>query len=228
MNQDSLKAHLTGGDNPQQFLAGELIITDQMTAERMRVVCDNLEMVLGQNVPGDIVEFGCYAGTTSLFIRRLLDTYHQSDTRRFHVYDSFEGLPEKGRQDMAAGGEDFQAGKLSVSKNDFIRQFKAASLRLPVIHKGWFSELPAESVPGTIAFAFLDGDFYHSIIDSLRLVWPRLSEQGILLIDDYKNPKLPGVEQAVNDFFRSKDIRLAHHHDIAVIQKKNSPDNEGV
>lgn len=217
MNEDSLKNHLAGGKNTRQYFNSQLITTDQMTPARMKVVWDNLEKVLKQNIPGDIVELGCYAGTTSLFIRRLLDKYQQPDKRVFHVYDSFAGLPEKSQPDIAAGGEDFQAGKLSVSKQDFIRQFKAAGLPLPVIHKGWFSDLTTGDVPPEIGFAFLDGDFYGSIIDSLRLVWPRMTEQGVVLIDDYKNPKLPGVERAINDYFSAKNIRIVHDHDIAVV-----------
>lgn len=214
MHEDMFKNHLTR----DQYLNGQVITTDQMTPERMKVVCNNLEKVLQLGVAGDVVEFGCYAGTTSLFIRRLLDKYAQSGERAFHVYDSFAGLPEKTEQDRAAGGEDFQAGKLSVSKQDFIKQFRSAGLALPVTHKGWFGDLGAKDVPPEIAFAFLDGDFYGSIIDSLRLVWPRMAEQGMLLIDDYKNPKLPGVEQAINDFFGPKNVQIKHDHDVAVIK----------
>ena len=36
------------------------------------------------------------------------------------------------------------------------------------MHKGWFDQLSDREVPEQIAFAFLDGDFYSSIIDSLR------------------------------------------------------------
>jgi len=127
-------------------------------------------------VPGDIVEFGCYAGTSSLYIRRILDQTGQSAARQFHVYDSFEGLPHKSRQDTNAAGVDFEAGKLYVSKKEFLQQFKSAGLAPPIIHKGWFNELRVQDVPATIVFAFLDGDFYDSILSSLRLVWPRMVE----------------------------------------------------
>jgi O-methyltransferase len=55
------------------------------------------------------MEFGCYVGTTSLFIRRLLDQTGEG-TRPFHVYDSFEGLPPKTQADASAAGADWQAG----------------------------------------------------------------------------------------------------------------------
>lgn len=219
MDPDAFKHHLNDLKDPRNQYAGFPITTDQITKERLHVVYSHAEQILKDGVQGGVVEFGCYGGTTSLFLRRLLDAYDQSSEREFHVYDSFEGLPDKTIQDRAAGGEDFMAGKLSVSKQDFIRQFKNASLQLPIIHKVWFADLSPTDVPDKIAFAFLDGDFYSSIIDSLRLVWHKMSEQGIILIDDYKNLKLPGVEQAINDFFRDKNVSIVHDHDVAVIKQ---------
>lgn len=192
------------------------IISDQITLERLRVVCINLDKILQNNVGGDIVEFGCYVGTTSTFIRRLLNS-HSSD-KTFHVYDSFEGLPEKSAQDNSPIGADFRAGELSVSKKQFLEQFYRAGLRPPIVHKGWFSDLTEKDVPDKIAFAFLDGDFYGSIIDSLRLVYPRMQSGGIIAIDDCGREALPGVDRAVKDFFRNKDYTLRITHNIGIIE----------
>lgn len=195
------------------------IISDQISADELAVILRELQRVLQRNVPGAIAEFGCYEGTTSLFVRRLLDLSGQSETREFHVYDSFAGLPEKVGADSSPSGEQFKGGELSVSKKRFIANFKRASLALPDIHKGWFSALTPADVPDEIAFAFLDGDFYESILDSLQLVWPRLAHGGIVTIDDYAREALPGVEKAVADYFHGTPKRLRHEASIAIIQK---------
>lgn len=179
------------------------IISDQVDMEDIRIVLTELEKVLDRQVPGDIVEFGCYIGTSGLFIRRLLD--QRSENRAFHVYDSFEGLPEKSREDESAAGTSFQGGKLAVSKKQFMREFQKAGLRLPIIHKGWFNELTGDDVPEQIAFAFLDGDFYESIKSSLKLVLPRMSLGGTIVIDDYAREALPGVARAVGEFSLTAD-----------------------
>lgn len=194
------------------------IISDQIQKPALDIVLSELEKVLKADVPGDIVEFGCYVGTTSLFIRRLLNVYRQSEKREFHAYDSFEGLPGKAAQDASAAGIDFKAGELSVSKKQFIREFQKAHLQPPATHKAWFKELAGNDVPQRIAFSFLDGDFYESIIDSLRLVWPRLNPQGTITIDDYRRETLPGVERAVEDFFQDKSVSLRYTHNIAIIK----------
>jgi O-methyltransferase len=194
------------------------IISDQMKRPALEIVLGELERTLSGGVAGDIVEFGCYIGTTSLFLRRLLDEHGETGARQLHVYDSFAGLPPKVQQDMTPVGADFKAGELSVSKKQLLAEFQKARLQPPSVHKAWFHELTATDVPEHIAFAFLDGDFYQSMIDSLRLVWPRLSPGGIACIDDYKRDALPGVERAIRDFFQDKPQQIRVAHNIGVIR----------
>jgi O-methyltransferase len=73
-------------------------------------------------------------------------------------------------------------------------------------------------MPDSIAFAFLDGDFYDSILSSLRLVWPRMSKGGAVLVHDYKRETLPGVERAINDFFHGAVPRLHYEKHIAIFR----------
>lgn len=213
-NYDMLNDHRLRG---KQYFHSVRIVSDQIDTDGLQVIWGNLIGILDQHIPGDIVEFECYVGTTSLVIRKLLDDTGESGKREFHVYDSFDGLPEKTEQDMSAVGIDFRAGKLSVRKRDFIREFRGAGLETPTIHKGWFNELTAHDVPERIAFAFLDGDFYSSIIDSLRLVWPRMAPGGILVVDDYRREALPGVSRAIQDFFQAKHVKIEQHGTRAVI-----------
>lgn len=195
------------------------VISDQVSDEDIALVLQSLESVLDKQVSGDIVELGCYIGTTSLFIQRLLDAHPEGKGRRFHAYDSFAGLPEKTIADASVAGTNFKAGELCVSKKQFIREFQRAHVRLPIVHKAWFNELAAGDIPESIAFTFLDGDFYDSILSSLKLVWPRMTPGGLVLIDDYGREALPGVERAVRDFFQHRTLpplRVAHN--IAILK----------
>lgn len=195
------------------------VISDQVSREDISLVLQELEATLSHKVPGDIVELGCYIGTTSLFIQRLLQRETDADQRVFHVYDSFAGLPEKTIADASITGTGFRAGELTVRKKQFVREFQRANVRLPIIHKGWFGDLSAADMPETIAFAFLDGDFYESILSSLKLVWPRMTPGGMVLIDDYGREALPGVERAVRDFFQHQTRPPLHvAHNIAVLE----------
>ena len=73
---------------------------------------------------------------------------------------------------------------------------------------GSLNTLP-DQLPDHIAFGYLDGNFYDSIMVSLENCVPRLMPGGALLIDDYAdtatNPrawdKLPGVKSACDKYF---------------------------
>jgi O-methyltransferase len=192
------------------------IISDQVTREELRQILELFEKALKNNVQGDVVELGCYVGTTTLFLRRLLLAY-KSD-KILHAYDSFEGLPPKTAEDASPAGEQFKAGELHAQRSAFVKHFKQAGLPLPVMHKAWFSELTPDDMPEKIAFAFLDGDFYGSIRDSLKLVWPRLAEGAIVVVDDYQSEALPGAKRAVDEWVRTHPARLQVAYSLAILR----------
>ena len=189
------------------------LISDQVDTRELTIVLETLQKSL--LLPGSVVEFGCYVGTTSLFISRLLRA--ESPEREFHVYDSFAGLPEKQRQDLSPVGMQFQAGELTASKKDFVRNYTRAGLSLPIIHKGWFDTLTSDSLPIHTAFAFLDGDYYASVRTSLALVWPRLVPGASVIIDDYANEALPGAAKAVNEWRTIHPCSLRVEHSMAIL-----------
>jgi O-methyltransferase len=192
------------------------IISEQVDRRELRVILTELDKVLNRGTEGEIVEFGCYEGTTSLFIQRLLEA--RGSDKKFHVYDSFAGLPEKSAQDLSPAGEQFKVGELRASKQRFVNNFRQAGLTVPIIHKDWFGEIPANEVPKPVAFAFLDGDFYESIRDSLRLVGMKLSPAGVIIVDDYQSEALPGAAKAVDEWLLSHPHRLRTEASLAVIK----------
>jgi len=190
------------------------LVSDQVEPRELSVVLNELTRTLAL-IEGAVVEFGCYRGTTSLYIRRVLDAL--SPQRAFHVYDSFEGLPVKASQDSSPVGEQFVAGELSVSKKDFMSEFKKARLQVPVIHKRWFNDLSDADVPTPIAFAFLDGDYYDSIRQSLSLIESKLAPGATIVVDDYANEALPGAARAVEEWVRPRGLTVQTVASLAVI-----------
>lgn len=192
------------------------IISDQVTKAELGVVLAELQKVLLARTIGDVVELGCYVGTTSLFLQRML----RDGAKTLHVYDSFQGLPAKTGADQSAIGTQYVAGELAASKTQFIANFKKAGLPLPIIHKGWFSELKPADLPPSICFAYLDGDFYSSIKDSLALVWPRLSPGATVVVDDYQHDALPGTRKAVDEWLKLHPASLRVQQSLAIIRPK--------
>lgn len=193
------------------------IVSDQIDARELSVILRELQKTLNLNVSGDIVELGCYVGTTALFMQRLL--VEQKSDKRLYVYDSFEGLPPKTAADASPAGEQFRAGALRATKADLIKHFKQAGLPLPTIHKGWFADIMPGQLPDMISFAFLDGDFYESIRQSLQLIWPRLAPGALVVVDDYQSQALPGARRAVEAWLKTHLAAVTSEASLAIIRR---------
>lgn len=175
------------------------LLSDQITQRELAVILRELRRVLATGAPGDVVEFGCYVGTTSVHLADML----RGTQRQLYLYDSFEGLPPKVSQDASPAGLQFVEGELHATKKQLLRNLKQAAVPMPHITKGWFSDVRPADLPQTIAFAFLDGDYYHSILDPLQLIWPRLSSGAVVIVDDYQNEALPGAAKAVDEWLQT-------------------------
>jgi O-methyltransferase len=142
-----------------------------------------------QDLPGDMVEFGCYKGDTSKLMSFL-------SNKTLYVFDSFDGLPQSAEN---------VPGEMKMPINEFAENFVASGIRMPHIRHGWFRDLTPEHLPEKISFAHLDGDLYDSTLDSLKLIYDRLVPGAIILIDDYGHDKYwTGVKQATSEFFVDK------------------------
>lgn len=188
--------------NIKEILESTPIISGMVTHNQLNHILNNLNIILEDNIQGDIVELGCNVGTTSIFIRKLLDKY--SSSKEFSVYDSFEGLPPKQIEDETNLEKQYNEGSCKTSLETFLDNFNNHKLEEPTINVGWFKEIPDEKYPDKIAFAFFDGDFYSSILDSFEKIYPKLSVGARVVIHDYGWDPLPGVKKACDDFLKDK------------------------
>tara|TARA_A100001015_G_C15044284_1_gene742342 strand:- start:5139 stop:5876 length:738 start_codon:yes stop_codon:yes gene_type:complete len=193
----------------KQFMETFPIISGMMGKNQIYGIIYYLKQVIDKGVEGDVVELGCNVGTTSIFVKKFLDMY--APDRKYHVYDGWEGLPPKVEQDESITSYQFRQGSCKTSKEYFEKVFNHFQLELPIIHSGWFAEIPDEEYPEKICLAIYDGDFYTSITDSFNKTFHKVQKDGIILVDDiggvdnclYSHP-LPGAERACIDFLKDK------------------------
>ena len=185
----------------------------QISTRETDIILQELEPVL--SLDGDVVEFGCYAGDTSVQLAAVMRSHPE---KWLWLYDSFEGLPAKTAEDNSAAGWRFKQGELRVEPETVARKLQLPD---PVIKKAWFQDLDAENdLPSKICFALLDGDFYESIKTSFALVAPKLINGGVIIVHDYRNPELPGSAKAVNEFLaQNPDYALRLSSGLAIITK---------
>ena len=196
-------------------------VSERETEEILKVARECLA------VEGDFVELGCYKGDTSLLLAEVLRDFNaklvekpvENSVKKLWIYDSFEGLPEKSVVDESALGQDFKDGELLVTKREVKERFLRAGLPVPVIKKAWFKDLDEADLPDKIAFAFLDGDFYESIKDSLKLIEGEIMQGGVILVHDYHNPALPGVMKAVDEWLGGKKYKSEQYESLIIIRQ---------
>ena len=156
---------------------------------------------INQNIEGDVTEFGCYVGESSKYLMKTL--LENNSDKKLYVYDSFEGLPPLSKWEEGTG---WREGTLKSTEQILISNFVENNLPPPIIHKDWFKNVPEDKLPQKISFAFLDGDFYDSIYDSLNKIFDRVSDGGYICFHDYQRPDLPGVRAAIEDTFKERGV----------------------
>lgn len=162
-----------------------------------------VESVLREGVPGDLIEAGVYRGGQAILMRGILEAYGITD-RKVFVADSFEGLPEP---DADASFDDVIAhevlrkvGLFSASEETVRANFDRYGLLddQVVFLKGWFSDTLPHAPIEQLAVMRLDADYYHSTMDAMTNLYPKLSVGGWVILDDYGHPL--GCRKAVEEY----------------------------
>jgi len=193
-----------------QLLTAIPLDTQMLSQKHVFTVLGCLTWVLDKQVPGDIVEMGGNVVNMAIYGQQISQRYK----RNYHAYDSFAGLPPLSVRDEAPERTD-QGGDHAVSREQLEAFFAKHGITPPIIHKGWFHE---QAYPEQIAFAFLDGDFYNSILDSWTAIYPRLTEGAMVCVHDYGFPPLPGVKLACDDYLQNKEYLQFWDDYVAIYQ----------
>jgi hypothetical protein len=69
--------------------------------------------------------------------------------------------------------------------------------------------LNTNEIPESICLLRLDTDFYESTKKEMEVLYPRLSDKGILILDDYAS--WTGARQAVDEYFKAHNLKPLMH-----------------
>ena len=181
--------------------------------ERIHALIESTRYICRNSIKGDFVECGVYKGGSMMAIALSLIAEGIVD-RDLYLFDTFEGMPAPEEKDIDAWGkpanETFSKLKLSdVSSTwvnaslDAVKEAMALTgYPMERIHyvKGLVEDTIPENAPDSISLLRLDTDWYRSTMHELVHLFPRLSPNGIILIDDYGHFK--GARKAVDEFFK--------------------------
>jgi hypothetical protein len=171
-----------------------------LSVERLDNIQRCMEDVLRSGVQGDFIETGVWRGGAVIFMRAVLEGYGVRD-RTVWAADSFKGLPRPSRAYPADAGNRLHTFKqlaipLDEVKNNF-RKYALLDAQVRFL-EGWFSETLPHCPIERLAVLRLDGDMYESTMDALTCLYPKLSEGGYLIVDDYGAAR--ACRTAVHDF----------------------------
>lgn len=156
-----------------------------------------VESVLKNDIDGDFIETGAWRGGSTIFMRALLKIYGD-EHRKVWVADSFEGLPVPKNKDDGANLSAVQTLKVSLEqvKSNF-KRFDLLDDKV-VFLKGWFCDSLPNTPIDNLSILRLDGDLYHSTMDSLVNLYHKVSKGGYVIVDDYYS--WPACKRAVDEF----------------------------
>lgn len=172
---------------------------------------DNLQecitRVNKEQVPGDLIEAGVWRGGSAIFMRAVLAACGDN-SRRVWVADSFQGLPvpDEGRYPADAGLDLSIYRELAVSLDDVKANFEKYRLLDGQVEflVGWFKDTLPVAPIDQLSVIRLDGDLYQSTMDALSSLYPKLSPNGYIIIDDYG--AFESCRQAVTDYREAEGI----------------------
>jgi hypothetical protein len=146
-----------------------------------------------EKIEGDTAEVGVYRGGSARLI------CEAKGNRALHLFDTFEGMPEKGNS-IRAWARTLPKGELAASLEEVqhtLRKFSNVNF-----YRGLFPSTVDPVKDRKFSFAHFDVDFYESTCECLNFFYPRMSKGGIIISHDYF--EFQGVRKAFDEFFKSK------------------------
>jgi len=148
-------------------------------------------------VDGETWECGVYKGGTAMLLGKVLASCGSPCILR--LFDMFGGMPKVDpTRDMHREG-DFSDTSVEAVRE--VVRYSHTELR-----KGRIPETFDGLQDTRIRFAHVDVDLYRSVFDCCEFIWPRLSQGGIMVFDDYGFAPTAGARDAVDEYFSDKAV----------------------
>ena len=171
------------------------------------------------NISGDFVECGVWRGGNGILAKRIFQ--HLGSDKNVWMFDTFEGMTKPTNVDVAASSKVAAEGEFLKQQKELHNEWCYASLddvKENCLNSGLNLESFTfvkgdvcetlkllENIPNQISVLRLDTDWYESTKIELETLYPRLSDRGVLIIDDYGHWE--GARKAVDEYFSTKKYK---------------------
>lgn len=169
---------------------------------------ESIRYIADRDIPGDIVECGVYHGGAMMLAGEVF--YHLGKIgRKIYLYDTFCGFVRPPTEfDISSRGNVVGANQFpNVRKKvEALLQSSNYPFELFVLVEGDVVETIQTVQPNPISMLRLDTDTYDTTQAELEVLYPHLSQGGVLVIDDYGHSQ--GARKAVDEYFSAPESRL--------------------
>ena len=195
-----------------------------ITLERTDAIITSIDYLCANNIPGDIVECGIWKGGSICAAIKAL-VLNNSFERKIYLFDAFDvdvmfssksEIPEDKSFDGKTCEELLNEGGLAKENYSYQLQGVIDLLKTTgypmenIIFKIGLVEntLPCNEIE-KIALLRLDTDWYDSTKHELIHLFPKITKNGVLLIDDYGYWQ--GCRKAVDDYIKDHSLSILLH-----------------
>ncbi|MER3445422.1 MAG: macrocin O-methyltransferase [Candidatus Dadabacteria bacterium] len=195
--------------------------------EQIVALATSVKYIVENGIRGDLVECGVWRGGSAMAM--LYTLLKLGDTERtIYLYDTYNGMTPPGAKDVAHTGESavdlLNKAKRKTASNiwcwatieDVTKNVLSTGYPKDkiVLVEGDVRQTIPQTVPTEIALLRLDTDWYESTRHELIHLFPRLTDKGVLIVDDYGHWR--GVKDAVDEYFSSHKYKpLLHRIDYS-------------
>ena len=187
--------------------------------EKLYSLIQGVKYTIQNDIPGDIVECGVWRGGSMMAVAQTLLRLNHTEKSLF-LYDTFSGMSKPTDLDVNFHGlkasDKFNKKLLPDGKTNWaiasLDEVKENVLKVGYDQskinfiKGKVENTIPETIPKTISLLRLDTDWYASTKHELTHLFPRLSKNGVVIIDDYGHWE--GCQKAVDEYFSENKINI--------------------
>jgi O-methyltransferase len=204
-------------DLEPEFLAlYELCREQTMTSiERMYALYRATRYLIENQIPGDFAECGVWRGGSVMLIAHTLLRLGKRD-RTLWLYDTFDGMPPPSVEDVQemsgrsaseilaehekSADDPFWGVAPRATVEENLRRTGYPIDRIRFIEGDVMATIPSQA-PSQISLLRLDTDWYASTRHVLEHLYPRMAEDGVLIVDDYGYWR--GARKATDEYLAS-------------------------
>jgi len=169
--------------------------------------------VVENDIDGDWVECGVWRGGSSILAKMMFE--HLESNKEVWLFDTFEGMTKPTNEDVHIAFQQPAQIKYEQTLNEDHSDWCYASLEdvklnisnsrvdesgMHLIKGDVCETLYTTQLPKKISILRLDTDWYESSKTEMSVLYPKLSINGVLILDDYGH--WSGAKKAVDEYFQ--------------------------